>query len=497
LLVFFETDCPTCRLAIPYINRLSRALGQGTEILGISQDPAQPTRELVSQAPIEFPVALDVDLCVTRLYDPIAVPTFFLIGVDGHITQTLDGFDKRALNELATMMSGSPLVIAEPFDGAPDNKFGCASRHLEAAGEGELAAAANPYVKRAARASRIELDDSVDPFEYCMQFGDPLPVVPPTVDRVEKMLSTSSLSPDEVVALIPPNYGAATVEKIAANAVMAGCQPEMMRVLIPLVRAVCDERFNIHGVQATTHFAAPLVIVNGPIRREMGFACASNVFSNIARANSTLGRALQLILTNLGGARPGEIDMSTLGNAGKFSYCIAENEEENPWEPLHVELGFKAEQSAVSLFAGESPHGVSEHMAREGQYILKAITRALATVWSYRLCAGVEVIVVLCPEHVKTLHRDGFTKQAVREFLFENTGIPVRHYELGAGEGTQYVKMYKQATIDGEPCYLKFADPSAIKLVVAGGTAGKFSAVIGSWAAGARGSQMVTYPIAE
>jgi peroxiredoxin len=497
LLVFFETDCPTCRLAIPYINRLARELGEAADILGISQDGEHPTRELVEQAPIEFAVALDRDLSVTKLYDPVAVPTLFLIGADGRIVQTLSGFDKRALNEIATAMAGTPLVIAEPFDGAPDAKFGCASRHLEATSEGEIAAAANPYLKRAARASRIELDDSIDPFEYCMQFGDPLPVIPPSVDRVERMLAACSLPPDEVVALIPPNYGAATVEKIAANAVMAGCKPEMMRVLIPLVRAVCDERFNIHGVQATTHFAAPLVIVNGPIRCELGFACGSNVFSNVARANSTLGRALQLILTNLGGARPGEIDMSTLGNAGKFSYCIAENEEENPWQPLHVEMGFKPDESTVTLFAGESPHGVSEHMARRGAPILKAISRALATVWSYRLCAGVEAMVVLCPEHVKTLHWDGFTKQAVREFLFENTGIPLRQFDDGAGEGTQYVKLYKQAVIDGEPCYLKFTDPSAIKLVVAGGTAGKFSAVIGSWAAGPRGSQMVTYPIAE
>ncbi|HSB12718.1 MAG TPA: TlpA disulfide reductase family protein [Blastocatellia bacterium] len=497
LLVFFETDCPTCRLAIPYINRLSRALGESADILGISQDPERPTRELIEQAPIEFPVALDNELTVTRLFDPVAVPTLFLIDADGRIVQTMDGFDKRALNGIATAMAGKPLVIAEPFDGAPDTRFGCISRHLEAAGEGEIAEAANPYVRRAARASRIELDDSIDPFEYCMQFGDPLPVVPPTVERVARMLDATSLPPDDVVGLIPPNYGAATVEKIAANAVMAGCSLEMMRVLIPLIRAACDERFNIHGVQATTHFAAPLVIVNGPIRGELGFACGSNVFSNVARANSTLGRALQLILTNLGGARPGEIDMSTLGNAGKFSYCIAENEEENPWEPLHVESGFKPEDSTVTLFAGESPHGVSEHMAREGRQILKAISRALATVWSYRVCAGVEALVVLCPEHVKTLHGDGFTKDAVRKFLFENTGIPIRHYEPGAGEGTQLVKLYKESVIDGETCYLKFSDPSAIKIVVAGGTAGKFSAVIGSWAAGPRGSQMVTYPIAE
>ena len=138
----------------------------------------------------------------------------------------------------------------------------------------------------------------------------------------------------------------------------------MMRVLVPLVRAACDERFNLHGVQATTHFAAPLIIVNGPVRRELGFWSRQNVFSNVARANSSLGRALQLMLANLGGARPHEIDMSTLGNPGKFSYCIAENEEESPWPPLARRSRPAGGQSAVTLFAGEPPHGVSEHTAR-------------------------------------------------------------------------------------------------------------------------------------
>ena len=495
LLAFLETDCPTCRLSIPYLNRLWRELGEHVDVLALSQDPEAPTRDLIEQACIEIPVSLDKDLIITRLYDPISVPTLFLIGSEGRILRTLSGFDKRVLNEIATTIAGSPFVIADAYDGAPETKFGCTSRHLEPVSEGALDSAANPYLKRSTRASRIELDDSIDPFEYCMRFGDPLPVIPPTVDRVEKMLAACALSPDEVIALVPPNYGAATVEKIAANAVMAGCAPEIMGVLITLVRAVCDERFNIHGVQATTHFAAPLVIVNGPVRNDLGFTCGSNVFSNIARTNSTLGRALQLVLSNIGGARPGGIDMSTLGNAGKFSYCLGENEEENPWEPLHVEAGFKREDSTITVFAGESPHGVSEHKARAGQQVLETISRALATVWSYRVCAGVEAMVVLCPEHAKTLHRDGFKKEDVRRFLFENTGIPIRHYEGSEGEGTQNTGLYKQAIIHGEACYQKFLHPSAIKIVVAGGTAGKFSAVIGSWAAGSRGSQMITYPI--
>lgn len=497
LLVFFETDCPTCLLTFPYLNKLADQLGEAV-IIGVSQDHAAATKVFAEHLQIKFPILLDRDLKISAQYDPVAVPTLFLINHERQITHTQIAFDKAEINAitaaLCEAMEQEAFVLAEPFDGNPATKPGCTSRHLEPQTESAAAEAIHSFAPRGIRASQIELSDDVDAMEYCLRF-DPLPVIPPTVERVERMLRATTLAPEEIIALVPPNYGQATVEKIAANAVMAGCAPEMMRVLIPLMRAICDERYNIHGVQATTHFAAPLVIINGPIRHELGFVSGSNVFSNVARANSTLGRALQLILTNIGGAKPGEMDMSTLGNAGKFSQVIAENEEENPWEPLHVEHGFTREQSTLTLFAAEPPRGVSEHMARQGSGVLKAISRALATVWTYRMCAMFEAFVILCPEHVKTLQRDGFTKQSVRAFLFENTGIPLHHYFDGDGEGVQYQHLFEQITIDGEPCYRKFAKPEQIRLVVAGGTAGKFSAVLGSWATGPRGSQVVTYPI--
>ena len=146
-----------------------------------------------------------------------------------------------------------------------------------------------------------------------------------------------------------PNYAPASVEKLAANAVMAGCLPEYMRVLVPAVRALCDERLDIHGVQGTTHFAAPLAVINGPVRLDLGFACGSNVFSNAARANSTIGRALQLVLRNLGGAAPGRIDMYTMGNPGRFAYVIGENEEASPWGPLSEDFGVGGGRSAVTF----------------------------------------------------------------------------------------------------------------------------------------------------
>ena len=492
LLVFFETDCPTCQLALPYLNALSKDNGQ---VIGISQDDQRSTTQFVQQMGINYPVELDRELQLSKAFNPQSVPTFYLMDEDGTVAQSLVGFDKAGLNQLAQAFGHEP--IAPASDGAPAWKPGSGSRHLEPRTHGHDDAS-GPLLRRVGDlASRIIVDDNEDPIEQSFRlFGDALPVVPPTEERVAAMLKTTDLPPQAVIARVPPFYGEATVEKIAANAVMAGCKPEMMRVLIPLVRAVCDENFNAHGVQATTHFAAPLVLINGPVRNELGFWSKQNVFSNVARANSSVGRALQLILLNLGGARPDGIDMSAQGNAGKFSQCIAENEEENPWEPFHVDRGFDRNQSAVTLFAAEPPRGVSEHKAQRGDVLLRAICSALATVWSYRLCMNNEAMVVLCPEHATTLHRSGFTKQSVRQFLFENTGIPLRYYaEADDGEGTQLTRFYREITIQGEPCYQKFRSPDSIFIVVSGGTAGKFSSVLGSWAAGPTGSQLVTYPI--
>ncbi|MFN0119075.1 MAG: peroxiredoxin family protein, partial [Blastocatellia bacterium] len=310
LLVFLETDCPTCALTAPYLNRLAAALGHDAMVLGISQDGAAATSEFVKRLAIDFPVVLDEGLYVSKAYDPLAVPTLFLADARGKIAHTSIAFDKAELNTIAAWLcvalGRETMILADPYDGAPAVKPGCTSRHMEPEAAGADVALPDVLTAGGARASRIEVPADVDAVDYCLEAGfDPLPVAPPTVERVARMLRATTLPPAELIARIPPNYGAATVEKIAAAAVMAGCKPEMMRVLLPLVRAVCDERYNIHGIQATTHFAAPLIIINGPVRHDLGFVCGGNVMSNVARANSTLGRALQLLLTNIGGAKPG------------------------------------------------------------------------------------------------------------------------------------------------------------------------------------------------
>ena len=320
---------------------------------------------------------------------------------------------------------------------------------------------------------RVPEGEEAEEFCYQQGFADPLPVIPPTVRRVDRMVAASGLDPEEVIAHVPPNYAPASVEKIAANAVMAGCLPSYMRVLLPSVRALCDERLDIHGVQGTTHFAAPLAVVNGPVRLELEFACGSNVFSNAARSNSTIGRAIQMILRNLGGAAPGRIDMSTMGNPGRFSFVVGENEEASPWEPLASDFGVSEGRNAVTFYCAEPPRPVSEHKARTAEVLLRAFCPVLANLWSYRVCKRSEALVVIGPEHAATLDRNGFSKRDVVEYLYRNTGIPVREYDGDGGEGTHEASHYEDCLIRGVRCYRKFRSPESIRVMVAGGLGGQ------------------------
>ena len=497
LVTFFKTDCPACHLALRSLDSLARELDGRARIVAVSQDGTGSTKDLVRALDLKLTLRFDTGLTSSREYELEAVPAFFLIDGSGTIAESFQGFDRADLNrviaELARMSGVDEPTPLAADDGNPSFQPGCVSRHLEPDADGTQAPQIELYARRGQRASRVEVPTDRDLQEYCYDrdFGDPLPVVPPTVERVDRMLAAVRLLPDEIVAHVPPTYAAASVEKIAANAVMAGCRPEYMPVLLPLVQALCDERLDIHGVQGTTHFAAPLVVINGPVRRELGFACGSNVFSNAARANSTIGRALQLVLRNLGGAAPGRIDMSTMGNPGRFSFVIGENEEASPWDPLCTDFGIPAGRNAATLYCAEPPRPVSEHKARTAPVLLRAICPVLANLWSHRVCRSAEALVVVGPEHAATLERSGFSKQDVAAFLYEHTGIPVSEYDGDGGEGTHEAESYEECEIRGVRCYRKFRSASAIRVMVAGGPAGKFSAVLGSWQTGPMGSQMV------
>lgn len=344
------------------------------------------------------------------------------------------------------------------------------------------------------------LETDLDAIEYYFAQGltDGLPVVPPTEARVRAMLDATSKPADDVVARVPPNFGAATVEKVAVNAVMAGCRPDYLPVVIAGVQAMCDERANLHGVQGTTHTATPLFIVNGPVRGRLDVNCAAGVFGSGWRANATIGRALRLIMLNIGGARPGEIDKSTMGHPGKYAYCIGEYEEENPWEPLHVEHGFAAGQSTVSVYCCDAPQCVSNHGSRSAAGILDTIGASMAVGWSDKTYLAGNHLIVLGPEHARSLAGDGLSKADVKRYLFEHVRRPLRELLPGpdGSEGLNRDRLpdWLDATDDATRVP-KVASADDVILVVAGGTAGRFSVHMCGWGGGAGLSRLVTVPI--
>ncbi|MDP2951855.1 MAG: hypothetical protein Q8O76_00885 [Chloroflexota bacterium] len=268
--------------------------------------------------------------------------------------------------------------------------------------------------------------EAVNRLFYGRGWTDGLPIVPPTEEAVAKMVEYLGREPQEVVVSVPPRWGEATVEKIAINAVMAGCLPEYLPVIIAAMEAMAEAPFNLYGVQATTHPCAPLVIVNGPAAQELEINWGYGAFGPAWRANATIGRAVRLVLMNVGGAVPGTLDKATQGHPGKFSFCIAENEVESPWEPLHVERGFPREASTVTVTACEGPHNINDHAAISAVGVLKTVAGTMAEPGSNNMAytAG-EPLLCLGPEHAETVARDGFTKVKVKEYLYQNARLPV------------------------------------------------------------------------
>jgi hypothetical protein len=310
--------------------------------------------------------------------------------------------------------------------------------------------------------------------------------VAPTVVRVLRMLAGTARAPDEIVAVVPPDLVPCTVEKVAVNAVLAGCKPEYLPVVLAALEAACTDTFNIHGLLATTMPVSPVLVVNGPIRRAIGMNSGVNALGQGNRANSTIGRALQLIVRNVGGGRPGGVDRATLGNPGKVSFCFAEDEEGSPWEPLSVERGFAPGTSTVTLFPGEGPRSVVDQLARDPDSLARTLAACLRTVHHPKLPLVFDAILVVGPEHARVFAEGAWTKAQLKARLHELLQLPGSEIVRGAGGMTEGVpEAFRDATLP------KFRDDGLL-VVHAGGGAGLFSAIIGGWANGATGSQPVT-----
>lgn len=325
---------------------------------------------------------------------------------------------------------------------------------------------------------RIELHDPAEAMEFYYRQGwtDGLPVVPPTPARVREFLEYSGHFPGDILGVIPARNRAITAEKVAINAVMAGCLPNYMPILVAAIEAMSQEQFNLHGITATTGGTAPLLIVNGPAVQQLNINCGVNVFGAGVRANATIGRAIRLILMNVCGSIPGVLDKACMGHPGKYSYCIAEDEEGSPWEPLSVERGIPEGLSAVTVFAGEAPHQVNSQVGGTGERIVLSIANTmLGTV--YR---GGNWLLVLCPEHVTIFKKEGWTKAQIREAVWEQAARPLDAFKRIAGLSDELI-----FPDDAELTYHYIHTPDDLLIMTAGGGAGGFSALIPPWAAGA------------
>jgi hypothetical protein len=351
-----------------------------------------------------------------------------------------DAFEPLAHKIAATlgMTSNVPLaVLPHPVAGIPDEAAAAlippaVPSVVEAltSADRTSASTAGPLLETPAAGDYLRTWEELDH----AGFGDGLPLVPPTPEAVEQMLGAFAARRDVVVGALPPRRGEATYEIVAANAVMAGCRPEFFPVVVAALTAMLTDEFNLLPLQTTSHPAAPMLVVNGPIRGAIGMNSAGSCLGPGNRANATIGRAVRLTLQNVGGARPGAEDRATHGHPGKFTYCFAENEEASPWESFARELGFPADVSTVTVVAAEAPHNLNDHSSTTATGVLTTFADTMATMGKNDTYVGFgrhAPVVVFGPEHAHTVAREGWSKSDVRRFLFENARKPVGTLKRG------------------------------------------------------------------
>ncbi len=465
-IVVVKAGCETCQTVAPAL----RQLVDGAEV------------ELYSQDDPGFPDGLPVvdDTALRRSWelDIEIVPTLIRVS-DGARTEGWIRAEWASLTGLT-------------FDEAlPSHRPGCGSRTQDPGMPEKLALA---FGAERLSARRLEFADEEDEWEACFDRGwsDGLPLVPPTELRVIRMLSGTDRDPREVIGDVPPDYAPCTVEKIAINAVMAGCKPEYLPVVIAAVEAALQDEFCMHGLLATTYFSGPMVIVNGPIAGRIGMNSGGNALGQGNRANATIGRALQLVIRNVGGGRPGGVDRAALGNPGKYTFCFAEDEANSCWESLAVERGFSPEASTVTLFAADGVQGIVDQKSRTPDSLARSFAAGLRVVSHPKMVMAADAFLVVSPEHERVFREAGWSKSKLRATLGELLQIPGEELVRGAGGIEEGVpETLRDRTLP------KFRE-GGLNIVRAGGSAGLFSAIIGGWgASGSMGSIPVTREIIQ
>lgn len=477
VIAIVKRDCPTCELVAPVLVALQQ---RGVlDVVASQDDPQFPHGAVVTDdRSLERSWRLAIE----------AVPTIVRFE-DGLETGRVVGWNTEQWTAFFARDDG-PQALAEHVAAMPMWRPGCGSRTIEPGMPEKLAV---QFDGALLAARRIDLAAGDDEWEQMFRRGwsDGLPVVPPTPERVMRMLSGTTRHPQDVVAIVPPDLVECTVEKIAINAVMAGCLPEYLPVIIAAVEAACTAEFNAHGLLATTYFAGPVLIVNGPIAARIGMNSGVNVLGQGNRANATIGRALQLIIRNVGGGLPGGVDRATLGNPGKVGFAFAESEATSPWTSLATERGIPLGRSAVTLFAGEGPRAIVDQKSRTADSLARSFAACLASVGHPKLVVGFDAVVVVSPEHARTFAAEGWDKDRLRTEIMSHLQFNGADVIRGAG-----------GIAEGVPEHLvgatlpKFRD-GGLWFTFAGGEAGMFSAVIGGWVSGTEGSSMITTVIKD
>lgn len=345
---------------------------------------------------------------------------------------------------------------------------------------------------------RVEVDASFDAIQDFYEregWTDGLPVVPATEDLVRRMLLPGGQDPSASLGVVQPRNAEVTLEKVAINAVMAGCKPEHFPVVVAAVKAAMHPDFNIAGVQATTGGAAPAVIVNGPAARELGINGDSGCFGPGYRANAAIGRALRLFVRNVAGLVPGEMDKATLAMPARYTFCFSENEERSPWEPRHVDMGFDPAASTVTVMGVRGIYTIMESTSPTGVQVLRTLVGSLRTIGIsnyYQTGTGAQMALILCPEHAAEMHASGLSKRDVQEYVFQNARMPLSRLKDIAHYGNRNWPRWIDET-DPDAMIPMVGSPEDLLVVVAGGD-GRHSAWLAGWGVTRMVTQEIVFP---
>lgn len=472
-ILFVKQGCPTCTLTEPVFARLHAHFGDRLRVY--CQDDAhfpEAIPSTIDDTELEFSYKAKIEF----------VPTLIKLK-DGKESGRVYGWDRTQWRDF--------VAIPDLAEDLPPFRPGCGSKTLEPGMEEKLQLR---FDKDSLKARKLLADAEDDLIETCYERGwsDGLPVVPPTPIRVLRMLNATTRQGDEIIGLVPPDRAPCSVEKVAINAVLAGCKPEYFPLVLAAAEAALQDAFCMHGLLCTTYFSSPVVIVNGPIAKMVGMNSGINALGQGNRANATIGRALQLLIRNVGGGHPGGIDRATLGSPGKYTFCFSEDESENDWHSLAMDQGFARSDSVVSLFAGDGVQAVADQRSRTPESLIGTLSRSLRSVCHNKLFLTADALLILCHEHRRIFMEAGWSKAMVKDALFAALRTPGSELIRGAdGIAEGMPESFANKTLD------KFRK-QGLHILCAGGKAGFFSAIVGGWAAsGERGSQLVSQTIIQ